>query len=234
MKKILALSLLAGVVVTANAQSFTENFDVITGVPTTPVANYTLTAQNAWEVRNFSLTQGTSNWFQGTSTVFPSQAGPANGYVGVNYNTTTGSNAINTFLMSQVRTFNNGDLISFWTRTVNAPAFPDRLQLRFSLAGASTNAADFSTVALTVNPTLTTSGYPSIWTQYSVTLAGLGAPTSGRFAFNYNMPNAGPLGSNSDYIGIDTVAYQAVPEPATMAALGLGALAVIRRRRASK
>jgi hypothetical protein len=48
------------------------------------------------------------------------------------------------------------------------------------------------------------------------------------------MPNAGPSGANSDYIGIDTVAYDAVPEPASMIALGLGAAALIRRRKAKK
>ena len=86
---------------------------------------------------------------------------------------------------------------------------------------------------LTINPNLTTSGYPNVWTQFNATVSGLGAPTNGRFAFRYFVTNAGPNANNSDYIGIDDFSYVSnpVPEPATMAVLGLGAMALIRRRR---
>ena len=233
MNKYFTLALLAGVTAISNAQSFSESFDVITGTPA--ATSYTLTADNAWEVRNFSAPTGATNWFQGNATVFSSQAGPANGYVGVNYQTTTGANAINTFLMSQVRTFNNGDTISFFTRTVTNPAqFPDRLHVKLSTNGSGTADADSATTLLTVNPGLTGADYPGVWTGYTATISGLSGPTAGRFAFNYELPDGGPLGNNSDYIGIDTVRYTAVPEPASMTALGLGALAMIRRRRSAK
>ena len=51
------------------------------------------------------------------------------------------------------------------------------------------------------------SGYPSVWTQYSVTLSGISGTPTGRLAFRYFVENGGPAGANSDYIGIDTVAY---------------------------
>lgn len=228
MKKTLAILGFTALVGSAFAQSFTENFDVITGGTG---ASGTVTAQNTWQFVNASATLGTTSWFQGNTAVFNAQAGPTNGYIGANFNNTTGANTINNFLMSQVRTFNNGDTISFWTRTVSLPSFPDRLILKLSQNGASTNVADFSTTLLTVNSALTTTGYPSVWTQFTATVSGLSGPTSGRFAFNYNVPSGGPAGANSDFIGIDTVAYTAVPEPGTMAALGLGAAALLRRRR---
>lgn len=228
MKKTLILVAALGVVGVANAQSFTESFDSFT-VPGPIVSSYGFTADNAWEVRNYSATQGTTNWFNTTTTTpFPAQAGA--GYAGVNFNTTTGSNDINTFLMSDVRTFNNGDTISFWTRqTANNP-FPDNLLVKLSTNGAGTADADFATTLLNINPALTPAGYPSVWTQYTITLTGLSGPSAGRFAFNYKVPFGGPFGDNSNFIGIDTVAYTAVPEPASMTALALGAAAMLRRR----
>ncbi|WP_376785899.1 choice-of-anchor J domain-containing protein [Diaphorobacter nitroreducens] len=66
---------------------------------------------------------------------------------------------------------------------------------------------DFTTLLLSVNPALVANVYPQVWTQYTVTISGLPAPTSGRTAFRYFVTGAGSLGSNSDYIGIDNVVY---------------------------
>jgi hypothetical protein len=232
MKKILSIFALAAVAVGANAQSFSENFDVdtITGTP----ASGTVTAQNTWNYTNNSVPIGVNSWFQGNTAVFTQHGGT--GYLGVNFNSGAGTSNLDNWLMSQVRTFKNGDTISFWSRTVTAPAFPDRMYLKFSKSGASLNIADFTTTLVTINPTLTVSGYPNAWTQFTGTISGLSGATAGRFAFNYNVPNGGPAGANSDYVGLDDVQYTAttVPEPATMAALGIGIAALLRRRRASK
>lgn len=226
LKKLFMLSSLAIVAVGANAQSFTESFDVNTGYGAG--ASGTGTSDMTWVWQNNAVGgPGLTTWFQGNDLVFPSQSGPANGYIGANFNNSTGANNINTWLMSEVRTFSVGDTISFYTRTADGTLWPDRLRLALSLNGASTNAADFSNVLVSVNEGLTVAGYPQTWTQFSATLNVAG---TGRFAFNYNVPNGGPSGANSNYIGIDNVAYTAVPEPATMAALGLGVAAMIRRR----
>jgi hypothetical protein len=199
MKKVLALAILAGLAGAANAQSFTEHFDDPT-FSVVPIPANWVTVNNApngpglnpdWQVR-------------GDGAVFAAFEGT--GYAFANYNGTTGLGDISTWLMSPVVTFSNGDTISFYTRTVDFPSFPDRLSVRISTAGASTNPADFTTDLLTINPSLTTSGYPNVWTQYTVTVNSTG---SGRFAFWYNVTGGGPSGLNSDYIGVDLVEYTA-------------------------
>ena len=108
----------------------------------------------------------------------------------------------------------NGDKFTFWTRTTTG-TFPDRLQVRQSTNGASVNVGttessvgDFSTLLLDINPNLTSTGYPTAWTQYTLTMSGLpAAGISGRLAFRYYVTGAGPAGANSDFIGIDNAVY---------------------------
>ncbi|MBL7731040.1 MAG: choice-of-anchor J domain-containing protein, partial [Chitinophagaceae bacterium] len=174
-----------------------------------------------WAAQNNSTPLGTTGWFQGDPAVFPAQSGAANSYIAANFNNVTGNNTISNWLMTPMQNIKNGDFLTFWTRTVTGVAFPDRLEVRMSTAGASTNVGatntsvgDFTTLMLTINPTLTTTGYPSVWTQYTVTVSGLPAPTTGRFAFRYFVTGGGPLGANSDYIGIDDVRFTSVGGPA--------------------
>lgn len=198
--------------------------DTVTSVVTWLAANRSATAAGAPSI-------GPSAWFDGNSTVFSAHAGIK--YIAANYQNTLNADNIDNWLFSPVETFHNGDTISFFTRTTNG-TFPDRLILKLSGNGSSIASADFSTTLVTVNPGLLTgTAYPNVWTQFSTTLSGLGSGVSGRFAFNYNVTNGGPSGANSDYIGIDDVAYTAapVPEPASMAILGMGALALLRKRR---
>ncbi|MFO0837000.1 MAG: choice-of-anchor J domain-containing protein [Phycisphaerae bacterium] len=199
----------------ANAQAFSEGFDDITTLP-----------GSGWFMQNNSAPLGLTNFFQGNSTVFPAQAGAATAYIGTNYNNVTGANIISNWLVTPNRTFSNGDSLSFYTRTVSSVAFPDRLQVRLSTNGASTNVGtlatdvgDFGTLLLDINPTYTLTGYPNVWTQFTVTLSGLGGPTSGRLALRYFVEDGGPAGANSDYIGIDTVVYS----PAGALAVSCGA-----------
>ncbi len=221
----LALTLLtAGA--SASAATLAEGFDVV--VPA------------GWTAQNNSTTIGTTGWFQGNSAVFPSHSGGPTSYAGANFNNVTGAGTISNWLISPTLSFNNGDVISFWTRTVNIPSFADRLELRFSDVGGTnvgTSPTDVGTFALllTVNPALTTDGYPNTWTEYTATITGLSGPTNGAIAFRYFVTDGGPSGNNSDYIGIDTLTITAVPEPATylLMALGVGGL-LLRRSRAGQ
>ena len=166
-----------------------------------------------WAAQNLSSPVGTTGWFQGNTTVFPAQSGATTSYIGANFNNTTGANTISNWLFAPNITLKNGDIFTFYTRTITAPAFPDRLQIRMSTNGASTTASDFSALLLDINPTYSTAGYPNVWTQYTINISGLGGPISGRLAFRYFVEDGGPLGNNSDYIGIDNVVYTTFASP---------------------
>ena len=129
---------------------------------------------------NHSTTIGTTGWFQGNSTVFPAQGGTATSYIGANFNNTTNADTISNWLLTPPVTLQNNVTMTFYTRTVDVPTFPDRLQVRMSTNGSSSNVGttatdvgDFTTLMLDINPTYTTTGYPNVWTQFTVTVTGV-------------------------------------------------------------
>ena len=168
-----------------------------------------------WFMQNNSQPgPGTTGWFQGSTSAFPSHSGAGDSYLAANYQNGTGTSTLSNWLLTPQLFLQNGAQLTFWTRTVSVPVHPDRLQVRMSTNGASTNVGtlasdvgDFAVLLLDINPTYTTVGYPNVWTQFSVTLSGIASPTSGRLAFRYFVENGGPTGPNSDYIGIDSVIY---------------------------
>lgn len=207
----------AAVVMAPATAAFTEGFDGGT-VPA------------GWSIQNLSSPVGTNTncWNPFTTTPWAPQAG--SGHIGANFNCTSGANTISGWLFSPVIMFQNGDQIKFWTRKGSPDTFPDRLELRLSTNGASVNAGassttvgDFSTLLLSVNPTLVTGVYPTTFTQFTATITGLGGPTSGRVAFRYFVTNGGPSGANSDIISIDTFDYI----PAVTTAAGVTAAGVV-------
>ncbi|MGG9961411.1 choice-of-anchor J domain-containing protein [Ferruginibacter sp. SUN106] len=165
-----------------------------------------------WPIQNLSNPVGLTNWSQTNSLVFAPQSGA--GFASANFNNTSGVGTISDWMFAPQVTFKNGDKFSFYTRTTTG-TFPDRLQLRQSTNGASVNVGtsetsvgDFTTLLLDINPTLTGTGYPTAWTQYTVTMSGLpAAGVSGRLAFRYFVTGGGPAGANSDFIGIDNAVY---------------------------
>ena len=175
---------------------------------------------NGWVTVNHSDPGNAAvpGWFQCTGTgtgtdVAPAYAGTTNSCVSADYHAGTGVSTLNVWLIGPQRTFNNGDTISFYTRTVTGNPYPDRMQVRLSTSGASTNVGtsgtdvgDFTTLLLDINDTLQVGVYPDIWIQYSATISGLSGPTSGRFAFRYFVENGGPSGANSYTVGIDSLA----------------------------
>jgi hypothetical protein len=191
----------------------TEGFDTLTGTGSNQCVA-------GWTCLNQSTPVGTTGWFQGNSAVFPAQAGAPTAYIAANFNNTSGNNTINNWLITPQVSFGNGATLQFWSRTVTTPAYADRLEIRLSTAGASTNPADFTVVLGTINPNLVatagpcvstasgTGGYPNAWCQYTLSHA-QGIPTSGsgRIAFRYFVTSGGPSGANSDYIGIDTFSF---------------------------
>ena len=209
----------------------TQNFNDVTSLP-------------GWTTVNNSGPPGMTGWFQGQAGIFPAQAGAGDSYIAANYlNAAPGGN-ISLWLISPVLPLQNGLMIDFFSRTATNPALaPDRLSLRLSTSGSSANVGtsdtsvgDFSQLLLTINPSLSTTGYPASWSSYSTTLSGLGSPTMGRFAFWYNVPDTSV---NGDYIGIDSVRVSdtsTIPEPVTLwstagAMLALAGIRVLRKKR---
>jgi len=213
----IALCALLAVAGTVAAQSFTQEFDDITLLP-----------GQGWYWQNNSSPAGTTSWaplaegfsprdrgeFQGNDGVFPAYSGAPTSYIADNYNATSGVGTISDWLLTHQVCFVDGDNLTFWTRTAEGSAWPDRLQVRLSLAGASTNVGtgpedvgDFTTLLADVNPTLAVGGYPEVWTQFTATVTGAPTPTCGRFAFRYYVTGGGPSGNNSNYIGLDLVEF---------------------------
>ncbi len=204
MKKLLLSISLIFAAFSTNAQVLASNgFDDITTL-----------AGAGWSTLNLSSPVGSTGWFQG-STPFPAYSGGATSYIGANFNNTTGANTISNWLITPSISLQNGDVISFYTRTTTpgTTVYPDRLQLRLSTNGAfsadpvgNTGVGDYTTLALSVNPNLTQEDYPSVWTQFSYTVTGLTGQVDCRIAFRYFVTSGGPTGANSDYIGIDDFA----------------------------
>ncbi len=171
-----------------------------------------ITLLNDWDFVNVSEFVGTSTWFQGNDGVFPSHQGDPTSYIGVNFNSTAGSSTISNWMILPTTTLSDGDEIIFFTRTGDGSAFPDRLEVRLSTDGdGSVAPTDFEdegsyTILLeSINPDLEVGGYPEEWTQYTITLSGIGNAVDTRVAFRYFVTNGGPSGVNSNYIGIDTL-----------------------------
>lgn len=180
-----------------------------------------VSAMSDWVMLNLSAPAGSTSWFQGNSGIFPAQSGAAGSYIAANFLSAGAGGDISNWLISPLLTFNNGDLISFYSRTESVPAIAaDRLELRFNATG-STNAGaspasvgDFTGLMLTINPTLTITGYPAAWTQYSALVSGLPGPTNARFALRYFVTNTNV---NGNYTGVDTLSVLSeVPEPGTI------------------
>jgi len=112
----------------AITSAFSEGFDAITTLP-----------GSGWSLQNLSNPVGTTGWFQGNDAVFPAQAGATTAYIGANFNNTGSVGNISNWLLTPEIGLKNGDVIKFWTRKPTGTDFPDRLEVRMSTNGASTN-----------------------------------------------------------------------------------------------
>ncbi len=215
--KALSVAISLTVANTVQAASLFEGFDDVTTL-----------ANQGWVQQNNSNPVGSSSWFQGDPSVFSSQSGADTSYIAANFANTADNGTISNWLLTPTLNFSNGDALSFFTRTTDGN-FPDRLEVRLSLAGASTDVGtsetsvgDFTTLLLTINQDLTTTDYPTTWAQFTISISGLSAPTNGRLGFRYFVTDGGAQGNNSNYIGIDTVSVESgasVPEPSQLSGL---------------
>jgi len=205
----------------AQLTSLTEGFDTVgsAGPPATGIF------ATGWLVINNSSPLGDQNWNQGipgTGTDglgVNAQSGNPNSFIQTNFGVANGGIASD-WLITPVLELENGATISFYTQT-NIPVntmFPNELQVWESQSGASTvnvgstaasPGGDFTVQLLDINPGATAEngtpgGYPTTWTEYTLTISGLSAPTNGRIGFRYYLPNAANQGTT---IGIDTFSF---------------------------
>ncbi len=175
-------------------------------------------ASSGWVLANNSTAGGSTGWFQGEGFIFPSQDG-AGGYAAANFNNAPLGGTIDNWLISpQFSTATNGH-VSIWLRGAAEDGFADTVKFGFSTGDSATSS--FITGAL-----VTATGD---WTQYTFTYAAGGAGSMGRFAVEYT-----GLSDVSDYVGVDTLAITAVPEPATWALFALGLAGIAARRRSAR
>lgn len=236
MYKALIVALAVSVAGVAGAQSLSEDFTNVPGLFSAGwlnVNNSVLASSQAW----FQGVSATGGWFDGTGGVGDTS------YALANYGSTgaTGSTGgtLSVWMLTPVMTFVNGSTIQFQTKS--AGGFADRMQVRIGSDGSDSNVGSlpedvgtYGNLLLDINSAEAAAGYPTAWTQESITVSGLSGPTSTRLAIRYYVHDGGSAGNNSNGIGVDVLRVGApVPEPATLTALGLGAIALIRRRRKS-
>src|SRR5512135_2345084 len=200
----------------AFGQPLTENFDSVAGL-----------AAAGWVQVNNGNPTGTTGWFQGNPAVFSAQGGSPGSYAAANFNGATFGGNVSTWLLTPtLPNLQNGSALSFYTRAEASAPAADRLEVRLSTNGSSTDVGatdasvgDFTTLLLAVNPSLAVGGYPTVWTQFTVTLSGLPpGPTAGRIAFRHVVPDNS---TNADTIGLDTLGVSGtcpIPPPLAMSA----------------
>ncbi|MFZ1321435.1 MAG: choice-of-anchor J domain-containing protein [Ignavibacteria bacterium] len=144
----------------------------------------------------------TATWYQGTIAVFNAFNGPDTGYVAANYNVVTGANNIDSWLVLPANNVSAGDFIKFYCRSIVSNPFPDSVRVMYNASGGSTpeSAGWVELGRFLANP------LASGWELRSYSVSTSGA--TGRFAIRYNVVDGGPLGNNSNFIGIDALTLE--------------------------
>ena len=217
MKKLLLFSSLLALG-TMNAQTTNVfNFGFDTAIPSTWLSSNQSSplGQSTWVKSPYTLPLSGAIFGSGNTTTLPSgQAGGANSFAIVNFNSTTGSGTISNWLITPTINVKDGDIVSFYTRkgTDGTGDYADRLEVRYSSAATTSNPSgatgvgSFTNLGVTVNPNLLTGFvYPKVWTKYSFTISGVGTTEVPiKVGFRYFVTSGGPSGDNSDIIGLDT------------------------------
>ena len=148
---------------------------------------------------------------QGDITAFNSYEGAPNAYVEMDFKGVNNLGTISTWLISPLLDLSTGVNGTFYTRTISAHEYADRMYVRYSTSstidvgnGADT-VGNFTHELIAINPNLIRDGYPGSWTRYTIDIPAQGSGVTGYVAFHYYVTNAGLNGDNSIYIGIDSV-----------------------------
>jgi PEP-CTERM motif/Cleaved Adhesin Domain len=209
---------LALVAVASGAQAVTVLSEGFDDVSTLPAAGWA-------QVNNSTAPLGTP-WFQGNSGIFAASSGASNSYIAANFlSTGSAAGSVSNWLMTPEVALDATSMLSFLVQTAG-DGFVDKIEVRLSTSGASTNVADFSTLLGSFQASTLTG-----WVGLSYGMSGIDAPTTGRIAFRYVVDNVSTAGN---YLGLDDVAItSAIPEPGTYLLMGLGVAGLMLRRRFS-
>ncbi|MBM7845065.1 choice-of-anchor J domain-containing protein [Herpetosiphon giganteus] len=177
---------------------------------------------NGSEPRNDNVNQHIV-WKQGKSNgydYFDSHSGNENSYAASSWRASTSDNdaIVSNWLLTPPLVLENGKTVTFWTRAADCLANPDRLDIRFSTAGTSTNVAsgnntgNFTNLLGRINPDLDAAndpdgsdGYPcTAWSQFTYTISGVNQPTVGRIGFRHYVVDTI---DNGNYLAIDDFSY---------------------------
>lgn len=207
---------LALVAVATGSQAITVLSEGFDNVATLPASGWA-------QVNNSTAPLGTS-WFQGNSGIFAAASGAANSYIAANFlGTGNATGAVSNWLMTPVVALDPTSMLSFQVQTAG-DGFLDKVEVRLSTSGASTNVADFGTMLGSFQASTLTG-----WVGLSYSMGVIDAPTTGRIAFRYVVDNVSTAGN---YLGLDNVAItSAIPEPGTYLLMGLGVAGLMLRRR---
>ena len=195
--------------------SFIEEFDTVANL-----------SRKGWVIQNNSDPYGPFAWRQGKYELggklgsevigFPAYSAVynQNEFISVDLNAGKDASLISCWLITPPMPLRNGDEISFYTRSHGD--FVDRMQVwgnftneSVNVGRAASDVGDFTTLLLDINEFMNDTGYPVVWTKYTLVMSGI--TTTGmkhRIAFRYYVPNGGPAGANGDMVGIDLFEYK--------------------------
>ena len=213
-KKLAVAAALVGTGLAAQAQiALAESFNDVVAL-----------AGTGWLALNNSPSPGT-NWFQGNPGIFPAASGASDAYAAANFlGTTAASGPVSTWLITPQLVLGVGSNIAFNVRVAGG-GYLDTLQVLMSTTG--TAPANFT--LLGSYSASTDAG----WVPRTV-LTGLAGQAQAFIAFRYVVDN---VAVDGNYLGLDSLVINAVPEPATALLLALGVAGLIgyqsRRRQAA-
>lgn len=219
MRKILLSAFLAAFsFASAQTTVYSYGFDTDFGTDWTRTNQSTAppTTPTLWSKATYTTASTVTNsiFGSGIGGVPSGQAGGQNSFALVNY-TSTNTGTISNWLISPTVNVQDGDVVTFYTRkgTDGTVDYADRLEVRYSSAATTvvpgtgpTDVGSFTNLGVSVNPNQAVGFvYPQTWTQYTFNITGVGStPVPVKFAFRYFVTSAGPSGTNSDIIGIDS------------------------------
>ena len=175
-------------------------------------------AGKGWVITNLSSPVGSTTWFEpGEGAQVPVYQGSS--YMAANWLSSGDGGTVDNWLISPTFSTANSGYVTFYLTGANEAGFVDTLKFGFS--GGSSTTSDFTMGSLVTAP--------EGWTAYTFAYAAAGAGSVGRFAIEYTGDSA-----TLDYVGVDSLSINAVPEPATWAMFALGAAALVARRRSAR